>query len=252
MAKKKRKPRNRSRPPGAPTPNGAPPAGSASSRKDRKEQARAAKEAARKKEVRSAAVRRAAVVGAVGLALFGVLWFIQRAPGPGKIPEAAVAAANAAGCSGVETPVADAPGGSHLEPGQTTVYDQHPATSGIHAPASQPTSPAVLTEPVDETQAVHFLEHAGVILYYRADGTGALPAPTVTQLARVAETRNNTLLAPYPELPDGTALAMTAWNKLQTCPAAVTSDQAVTIANGFIDAFVCTSNAPEPNASDDC
>jgi hypothetical protein len=202
--------------------------------------------------VRNAAVRRAVVFGAVGLCLFGILWFIQRAPGPGKIPASAVTAAEAAGCSEVKTPLADAPGGSHLAPGQTTSYDQHPATSGIHAPSPLPTSPAVYTEPVDETQAVHFLEHAGVILYYRADGDGALPAATVQRLAQVAETQPNTLLAPYPQLPDGTALAMTAWNKLQTCPAAVTADQAVTVANGFIGAFVCTSNAPEPNRSDDC
>ena len=108
------------------------------------------------------------------------------------------------------------------------------------------------TVPVDETQAVHFLEHAGVILYYRADGAGALPAATVKRLAGVAEAQRNTLLAPYPQLPAGTSLAMTAWNKLQTCPAAVTAEQAVTIANGFVDAFVCTSNAPEPNNSGDC
>ena len=251
MAKKKRKPRNRPSPAGAPTSNGASTTGT-STRRDRKEQARAAKEAARKREVRSAAVRRAAVFAAVGFGLYGVLWFIQRAPGPGTIPETAVTAASAAGCSTVQTPLADAPGGSHLASGQTTSYDQHPATSGIHAPSPLPTSPAVHTEPVDETQAVHFLEHAGVILYYRADGDGALNAATVQKLAQVAETQRNTLLAPYPQLPEGTALAITAWNKLQTCPAAVTGDQAVTVANGFIDAFVCTTNAPEPTKSDDC
>ncbi len=251
MAKKKRRPRNRPSPAGAPTPNGSPRVASAS-RRDRKEQARAVKEAARKREVRRAAVRRAAIFGAVGLGAFAVIWFIQRAPGPGKIPEAAVTAASAAGCSAVQTPLADAPGGQHLQPGQTTSYDQHPATSGIHAPSPLPTAPAVYTEPVDETEAVHFLEHAGVILYYRADGDGALAAGTVRQLAQVAEAQKNTLLAPYPQLPDGTALAMTAWNKLQTCPAEVTADQAVTIANGFVGAFACTTNAPEPTRSDDC
>ncbi len=33
---------------------------------------------------------------------------------------------------------------------------------------------------------MHFLEHAGVILYYRADGAGALPADVVDALAGVA------------------------------------------------------------------
>ncbi len=183
---------------------------------------------------------------------FGVLWYLQRAPGAGAIPAAAVATASAAGCTPVTQPLADAPGGQHLQPGQTTSYDQHPATSGVHAPTPLPTTPDVYTSPVDETQAVHFLEHAGVILYYRADGSDALPEATVARLAQVAHERPNTLLIPYPDLPDGQSLALAAWNRLQTCPSSVSPDQAAAIANAFVDAFVCTSNAPEPKASPDC
>jgi hypothetical protein len=47
-------------------------------------------------------------------------------------------------------------------------------------------------------------------------------------------------------------LAISTWNKLQTCPATVTADQATTITNGFASAYVCTSNAPEPKISPDC
>ena len=137
-------------------------------------------------------------------------------------------------------------------PGQTTTYTQHPATSGIHNPTPLPTSPEVYTKPVDETKAVHFLEHAGVILYYRQSGPAALPSDVVGALAGVAHAQRNTLLIPYPDLPTGTSLALATWNKLQTCPASVTASQATTIANGFVDAFVCTSNAPEPKTSPDC
>lgn len=152
----------------------------------------------------------------------------------------------------MQTPVADASGGQHLAPGQTTTYDRRPATSGIHAPSPLPTTPEVYTAPIDETQAVHFLEHGGVIFYYRVDGADALPQATVDQLAQIAKDRKNTLLIPYPELPDGTSLAFTAWNKLQTCPVSIAPDQAVTLANAFVDAFVCNSNAPEPTSSPDC
>ena len=55
-----------------------------------------------------------------------------------------------------------------------------------------------------------------------------------------------------PSLPDGTALAFTAWNKLLTCPAKITADQAATVAQGFIDSFACTNNAPEGKLGDGC
>ncbi len=204
---------------------------------------------ARKRAVRSAAVRRAGIFAVVGLVLIGVLWLIQRAPGPGKIPEAATAAATAAGCSGVSHPVDNPPAGQHLAPGETITYDQKPATSGKHSPSALPTSPEIYTTPQDETMAVHFLEHAGVILYYGADGAGALDQKAIDALGQVARDQKMTLLMPYPDLPQGTALAMTAWNTLQTCPSSVTPEQATAIANGFADAYVCTSNAPEPHAS---
>ena len=47
-------------------------------------------------------------------------------------------------------------------------------------------------------------------------------------------------------------MALAAWDQLQTCPGTITADQATTIADGFAQAFACTSNAPETNAADDC
>ena len=46
--------------------------------------------------------------------------------------------------------------------------------------------------------------------------------------------------------------AVTAWNKLLTCPGTVTASQATTIAKGFMTAFECTSNAPEATSSGKC
>jgi hypothetical protein len=53
------------------------------------------------------------------------------------------------------------------------------------------------------------------------------------------------LMAPHADLPDGTSLALTAWNKLWSCPATITSTQAASVARGFIDAYRGTTNAPE-------
>jgi hypothetical protein len=223
-------------------------------RRERKEQARAAREAERKRAARTAAFRRAALISGIGLGVFAVLWWFQRVAGPKPIPEAAVQAAQTAGCSSVGSPLSSAPGNQHVASGTPITYDQHPATSGQHyGDQVLPVTPDVYTEPLSsEPAAVHFLEHAGVILYYRAQGDDALPQDVIDSLATVARDRANTIVAPYEGLADGTSLAMTAWNKLQTCPGSVTAAQAHTIADGFADAFACTNNAPEPKISGDC
>jgi hypothetical protein len=97
-----------------------------------------------------------------------------------------------------------------------------------------------------ETKAVHSLEHGAVIMYYRpsADPEG-LPGNVVDALKPVAETSKATYLIPYAQLPTGTALAYTAWNKLLTCPNGITADEATTVAQGFVASYECTSNAPE-------
>jgi hypothetical protein len=223
-------------------------------RRQRKEQARKAKEAERKRAARAASVRRALIFSVVGLVALGIFYWMQRASSPDPIPQAAVTAAQEAGCTGVETPVGNAPGGQHLAEGETFVYDRSPATSGRHDPSPLPVEPKVYPVPVPETRAVHFLEHAGVIVYYRADGEGALPADVVQALTATVESdaSANTLLAPYPDLPAGTSLALAAWNKLQTCPGQISATQAQTVTSGFVESLACSSNAPEANASEAC
>jgi Protein of unknown function (DUF3105) len=233
---------------GSPNPTGQ----GSSGRREKKELARAAREAERKREARAATIRRAAVFSVAGLAAFGTLWWLQRAASPRPIAQAAVRAASAAGCTIPKRPLADAPGGQHLQSGEAHTYDQRPATSGPHDPTPLPDSPNVYTQPVPETQAVHTMEHAGILVYYRSDGDGALPADVVGSLAQVVESAKNTVLAPYDGLPDGVSLALATWNELQTCPGSITAGQADTVTQGFIDAFVCTGIAPEPKASGEC
>ena len=265
MAKKKRKPRNRqtvsrpSPPQGATgsqtAPRAAPARGGADpARRARKEAAREAREAARKRQTRVSFARRTLVIGVITLVTVTTLYFLEKAASPRPISAEAKAAAVAAKCSVVTEPSSN-PTGGHLSPGQSYTYPQHPATSGLHDPSPLDTSSGyteVYTVPVPETQAVHFLEHAGVMIYYRQAGDGALPQDVVDALGTVARDQRNTIMAPYPNLPAGTSVALAAWNRLQTCPATVTAAQASTIANGFVNAFACTSVAPEPKNSDDC
>jgi hypothetical protein len=188
----------------------------------------------------------------VGVVVLGVLYFVQRAASPRDLPQAAIDAAKAGGCGEIETPVSDAPGGLHLDPGASYSYDQHPATSGYHDPSPLPIPPHVYPAPIEETRAVHNLEHGAVIIYYRQSGDGALGQAIVDRMTTIANATDNVILAPYEQLPDQTALAFAAWNKLQTCPAGVTGPQAREVALGFIHEWVCTSNAPEGNLGQGC
>ncbi len=223
-------------------------AGHQRSRAEKKELARSEREAVRKQIVR--AERRRRVLWAVGIAtVVGVgAYLILNVASPGAISAEAQEVAQTAGCGDVQTPVADAPGGQHLASGESAGYTQRPATSGPHDPSPLPNDPPVHTDPIREENAVHNLEHGYVILYYRADGPDALGDDVVTRLASIAEQEDKVLVAPYPNLNEGTSLAITAWNKLWECPGTIVADDAATLANAFIDAYRGTSNAPEPNA----
>jgi uncharacterized protein DUF3105 len=248
MAKtKKKRPPARRRPSAAPSGGGAKP-----ERRERKDEARRFREAERKRVARKAAFRRSLIFGGVGvLVILGVSYF-NRAAGAKPLSDAALAAAAAANCGELVTPANSAPGGLHLASGQSYTYSEHPATSGYHDPSPLPGQPRVYTAPVQETNAVHSLEHGSVIMYYRVPADGGVSQDVVNALTPVANGNHATYLIPYPDLPEGTALAYTAWNKLLTCPKAITPDQATTVAQGFVDSFACTNNAPEGKLGDGC
>jgi hypothetical protein len=250
--KKRRKPRSRPASAGNGEAQAASRGGANVARRERKEEARQAREAARKAAQRRASFRRAVTLGVVGLVVFGVLLWVQRAASPRRIPAVSVQAADAAGCSDVSSPESN-PDRTHLDPGASFTYPSEPATSGPHDPSPLPDDPKVLGAQPPETQAVHSLEHGAVLAYYRASGDNALPQDVIDRLKTTVSNVKNLYLAPHESLPAGTSLAMTAWNKLQTCPAGITPDQAALVVKGFSHAYACTSNAPEPkNAPDGC
>ena len=95
-------------------------------------QARQARAAERKRAERSAFVRRTAVFAVAGVVGVGAFYWLTRAASPRDIPAAAVAAAEAAGCTEVQRPVGDAQAGQHVADGTPITYAQKPATSGEH------------------------------------------------------------------------------------------------------------------------
>lgn len=199
-------------------------------------------EPAPSRDQRAILARLGVILVVVGLVY--VLFLRTRAPG--EVSAQALAAARAAGCGQVVHPAKSAPGGIHLQPGESYRYTQHPPTSGPHDPVPLPPDPHVYASPLPQTHAVHNLEHAYVLIYYRPSGDGGISTETVGALAGLARSESRVIMAPYPDLPSGTALALAAWNTLWECPAEVTSTQATTIARGFIDAYRGTNIAPEP------
>ena len=215
-------------------------------RRERKEEARKLREAERRRARRASALRRTATSFGIAAAAVAGITLLRSVSGPNPIPDAAVQAAADAGCSEVEQPASDAPSGLHLQSGQPYTYPNTPATSGYHDP-SPLTEPKVFEEQPPETRAVHSLEHGGVFVYYLPESDGGLPQATVDRLAALAPDDTATFVSPYPGLTSETALTLTAWNRRQSCPAGdtLTADRAVTIVNGFVEAFECTGNAPE-------
>jgi hypothetical protein len=240
--------RKRRRPAGG---GGRPTSSATSSKSDTARRTSATRAGAAKRratELEAAERRRRVITRGVTLVVVAILayFLLVRTTGPSQVSTAALSAGRAVGCGEIHHPLASAPGGEHLQPGESHTYDQHPATSGPHDPSPLPPDPHVYAAPIPETRAVHNLEHAYVLIYYRPAADGGLSDETVSALEALARDESRVIMAPYPALPEGTALAVAAWNTLWECPSSMTPAQATTIATGFIDAFRGTNIAPEP------
>ena len=251
MAKKKN--RKKRRPPVRP---GSPEQAAPEDRQSRKEQARLEREARIKRARRRQLLRRLSRAGIVLLVIAGIaaaIWFAQS--GSRRAQQAATRAAERLDCTEVQSkPEAGREHISAQDPPPT--YPSKPATSGPHrgdATLGTDADLDVFPDPIDESLeplAVHNLEHGYVFLYYRADGAESLPADVQGSLGDLARETAKVVLAPYPDLPQGTSLALTAWNKLQTCPSVTDAGAAVTVAESFVDRFGgANGEAPEPNAA---
>lgn len=108
-------------------------------------------------------------------------------------------------------------GADHINPGDPhPEYNSDPPTSGWHYPS--PPQRGIYTTPLPEELRVHFMEHAGVVVHYNPD---VLPPQQREQLTATVKSELNkgqglVLLAPDPLAPQ--AVALTAWQRLQTFP----------------------------------
>jgi len=158
-------------------------------------------------------------------------------------PDAATltAARQAAGCNEVQQ--LSQAGRDHISPDkQPGNWNSNPPTSGDHL--TTPLQRGIYKDQQDERAIVHNLEHGYVVIQYKN-----LPEDQLNMLTRLAEGLNGQklVLAPYSGLAaDG--IALTAWQRLQTCQRANTD-----VISGFLNDYMLPgatrSVAPEPNAS---
>ena len=113
----------------------------------------------------------------------------------------------AAGCTLKTYP---SQGRTHVPLSNKFKYNSFPPTSGPHY--QQWVLWGSYDEPVRQIQAVHNLEHGGVVIQYGSK----VPRSTVDELTSFyREDANALLLAPLPAL--GNKIALTAWTHLATC-----------------------------------
>lgn len=242
MAKKKKRKKK--------TPDAAP------SEKARDQSARAARKAAARRERerqmrayrRGRFLRRAAIgTLAVGAVAAIVVIVILNTRESGQRREEALAIAAQIGCQEVE----EQPDEGRAHSDQPEPFSNVPATSGPHSASPLPSDVSVYEDPFDlslEWRAVHNLEHGWVIMYYQPDGDDALGGEILSALTDLAEREEEVMLAPYPSLPQGESLVLTAWNRAQRCLVDGTADETVTVVEAFIDQFRNAGEAPEPAA----
>ncbi len=244
MAKKRKK---------RPAPRPTAPVEQGPARQEKKEAARKEREARVRAARRRVLMRRLSRVGILLLVIGGITAAVLVVKAQkNKGLETFDAAAARIGCGDIQEFSDEAQGQPHLAPGEAPpTYSTQPATSGRHNPAPLPGDLHTYTQPFDtdlEAQAVHNLEHAYVLIYYRQSGEGALPEGVVTALENLAEKENKVIIAPYANLPAGQQLALAAWTRLQTCTKVTAASDAVQTAKGFIKRFRGGGAAPEPTA----
>jgi hypothetical protein len=217
-----------------------------SARAERKEQARRERERRIKLARRRKRARRAVRWGIAAAVVVGVGAFVwAQIQGREELQKQAREAAGRIDCA---QPQQQPDAGRGHQPPFAQGQDGVPATSGNHSNALPP-DPAVYTQPVPEASAIHNLEHGYVLVYYADSGDNALPEDLVSELEDLVDSESEVIMAPYPGL--SSKLALASWRQLQTCdpPGDANPEDAVTVAEAFIDRFRNGPLAPEAAAA---
>lgn len=142
-----------------------------------------------------------------------VIALIVIASGVLNPPAPTVAAAPVAGgvtCGAVQSLASQ--GRDHIQRNQPHPdYSTNPPASGWHW--DTPQDWGIYTNQQIQEQLVHNLEHGGIVIQYNN-----LPSSDAQRLTSlVSRDPYHMILAPYPGLPQGVQVALTAWTHLQTC-----------------------------------
>ena len=147
-------------------------------------------------------------LAASGVLILGIVILVIALSSGGDDGSAALAKTmRAAGCTLKTYPNQ---GRTHVPLNNKFKYNSFPPTSGPHY--FQPLLWGTYDEPVRQIQAVHNLEHGGIVIQYGSK----VPRATVEKLTTFYQSdANGLVLAPLPAL--GNKVALTAWTHLATC-----------------------------------
>jgi hypothetical protein len=150
-------------------------------------------------------------LGGSGIVLLGlVILFLAFAPGGSSGSEELAKTLREEGCT---FQTFESEGRSHVSDLNAKIkYKTFPPTSGQHH--FLPAVWDMYNRPVNRLQAVHNLEHGGIVIQY-GDRVPREDVDRIGELYR--EDPNGMLVAPLPAL--GNKIALTAWTHLATCTA---------------------------------
>lgn len=220
----------------------------ATTKRDRREEARLQREAFKRKAARRARLLKVGVVVAVVAVIGGgtVLFVIERAASNRRdaasraLLARASAAAEAAGCTAVRT-IAGSDGDDQQHTAQLPALDSYPSQPPASGPHDQtPLSSGVYSDPPPIGQAIHSLEHGAVDVWLSPSASG----PEVQKLKDALDGQDHVIVAPYSypgaggQLPSGVQMALVAWHRMQTCRSVTAA-----VAIGFVASYDASTSS---------
>ena len=205
---------------------------------ERKEQARRERAELQRKMAKSKRNRKLVIVVASVLAIAVVAYAVSQSlepedpattTDPAALLQQAAQAKTAAGCdepTNVGPYQPDTQDQAHVsteEAPPLSRYPSQPPASGPHNPTPLPAGVYDTPPPVD--QAIHSLEHGGVIIWYSPDASGAQLDRLKAFYGDNIQAGARVIVAPYDypdqgpagQLSPGTQMALVAWHFLETC-----------------------------------
>lgn len=107
-------------------------------------------------------------------------------------------------------------GQDHMRNGETASYNSSPPTSGPHYEVPAEAGFYAPDSGIEPEQLVHNLEHGMIVIWYRPNASDlGFISEQVEEL--VAQEPAATVGAPYPDMPEGKNIVLTAWTKSRAC-----------------------------------